>query len=252
MNQYELLLELMIFESENKIQYFAQSYKKKILDGGKDNDHVKVDSRDENELVKAIVTELNKADPDDGKNLGFIVKMYADGQFRFEDLKKIKDTIESFKRVRTKLEKRDLMAYKNLGELYDAIEPFENVDVKSNKAIKQEIKTEGTKVLFKDKDFLVIQPTTAKAAEFYAAGTKWCTSSEDTFKHYASQGDLIIVIATIGGKTRKWQYHIESEQFMDERDQEISKADIAALSKFPKYRDFVEHLIDKHYSKYMK
>jgi hypothetical protein len=67
------------------------------------------------------------------------------------------------------------------------------------------------------------------------------------FNHYHDQGDLIIIIAKIGEKIRKWQLHYESNQFMDERDQEISQADIKLLSKIPEYTEFLNTLIKKHY-----
>jgi hypothetical protein len=67
------------------------------------------------------------------------------------------------------------------------------------------------------------------------------------FDQYNEGGKLYIIIAKQGGKDRKFQLHVEHDQFMDERDQAVSKADIKFLSSFDEYTKFLNMMIKKHY-----
>lgn len=199
-----------------------------------------------------IVSALRQADPTVGADyLNFIVRMYVQGQFRFEDIARIKDDLTEYTRVRPKLENKDLNSYKTLDDLYAAVEPFKKVEVVSKKEEERQLKNEEAEKLIDSPNFKVIIPRTHAAACIYSAGTKWCTggeSSKETFQSYHKQGPLIIVIAKQGAKLRKFQFHFESQQFMNELDRPIADADKKFLSKYPEYSKLIEWLIEKYYS----
>lgn len=123
----------------------------------------------------------------------------------------------------------------------------------SQRAREREIKSDAVKVI-DTPNFKVIIPKTEEASCLYGSGTRWCTAARDNnvFDQYNKQGNLYIIMANLGGRQRKFQLHVEGDQFMDERDQSVNKRDIAALSNMPEYTKFLNQLIEKHYGKYFK
>jgi hypothetical protein len=92
-----------------------------------------------------IVNNLTQADPTTRYTyLQFIVKMYTLGQFRLEDVNRLKETLVLYDRVKPRLpiEQRNILAIKSLSQLDDIVAPFEEVDIRSGKQVKQQDKTE--------------------------------------------------------------------------------------------------------------
>lgn len=243
------VIEILFESPEARIEYLAKTMGQKLVTAAEKDASMKAKTPEE------IAEVLADFDPTPNKKaLNFIAKLYVNGAIRAEDKRKISGTIELFYKVANKLKNKDLMSYKNLNDLYDALEPFEEneADAMSARQQKKLVKSDAEK-LIDTPDFKVIIPKTEAAAKYYGANTKWCTAADEDcmFDHYNAQGPLFIIIAGEGAKARKFQLHYESGQFMDERDQELSSSDIAYLSKFPQYKDFLEHLIDKHYGKFI-
>lgn len=205
--------------------------------------------------AEEAIRELAKISP---TNIMWLSRMYAAKQFKLEDASRVKKTIETFDKVKKKLDVKDLNAYKTLNALYDAIEPHEGAEEEvSKKQADKQIKTQETEVFLKEPDLLVLIPKSEAAACKYGAGTKWCTAADENnmFSHYDAQGKLYIIIApTLPKKKvgdneyeRKFQLHYQTDSFMDERDQPVGTADISALSKLPGYTKFLNKLIKLHY-----
>ena len=87
---------------------------------------------------------------------------------------------------------------------------------------------------YEDAGWLVVIPKTHQAACKYGANTRWCTAAKDSshyFDNYSEQGPLIIIIkkprqVAMGDEAKgeggkKWQIHLESDQWMDELDEEL-------------------------------
>ena len=73
-----------------------------------------------------------------------------------------------------------------------------------------------------DNQWLVIIPHTQEASCYYGKNTQWCTAATDSynmFNHYNNQGPLFINIRKTDGK--KFQFHFETNSFMDETDTPI-------------------------------
>jgi len=70
---------------------------------------------------------------------------------------------------------------------------------------------------------MVIYPKTRAASCLYGKGTQWCTAAKknSSFSYYNSQGKLYIIINKRNG--RKYQFHAESDSFMDETDRRITE-----------------------------
>lgn len=246
-----LEFDINLFEKldpTKKQEYLVKSMGEKIVDAAKKDQSFKHQGKDPDAME--AVKQLTNADPSAGlDNLNFIVRMYVKNQFKMEDISKLKKELETFMKAKSKIQNKDINSYKSLDELYDVTEQFEDVDLKSKGQAEKEVKDSQVERLIDTPNFKALIPKTKEAACFYGKGTKWCTAAtqDSMFDHYHSQGPLIIIIAKVGGKDRKWQLHYESGQFMNERDQEISKADIAILSKFPEYEQLLNKLIKKHY-----
>lgn len=245
------ILEILCESPQARIEYLAKTLGPKLT-AAAEKDHL-MKSGDPVDIAAALA----EVDPTPNKKaLPFLGKLYVAKAFKMEDKARIKDAIALFFRVANRLENKDLMSYKDLGALYDAIEPFEKAeDDISARQQKKLTKSEAEKII-DTPDFKVIVPKTEEAAKFYGANTKWCTVAKDGhkcfFNHYNKQGPLYIIIARDGGKDRKFQLHYESDQFKDERDFDLKSTDIAFLSKFPQYKEFLEHLIDKHYGHFIE
>lgn len=240
MNIHQLLTE----DLQNKIDYVATTFGQKLIDASKQQE-----SKPQ-KLAPAIVKKLAKADPDlGGKNLVWIARMYAAQQFKMEDLARLKDSISTFFQHRNKLSIKDLNSFKTLDALYDEIEKVEGKAVdKSKSALEKEAKLKGAEYIVNSPKFKAILPKTAEAACLYGSGTKWCTTGELQFKNYSSRGDLIIIIfEDSSGKTRKFQFHFETNSFMNERDTRASLDELKELAKHPEYTELLHILIDKHY-----
>ena len=193
---------------------------------------------------KSIVERIAAIDPSPNKRfLVWLCNLYVNNMFRLEDAARIQSVLSNFMKYNNRLPSRDIMVYKSIANLEDAVEPFIGKPV-SVRAETAEIKNNGVNKVVDNDRIKIYQILTQDAAKFYGAGTRWCTAADshnafDTYKN----GLFIIMI----GK-RKWQLHIESEQFMDERDETINDADLALICQNDEYTDFINTELLKVYT----
>jgi hypothetical protein len=236
----------LLFESAKKIQFIADNMGEKLISAAEE-DH---SAKQKDDALK-IVGALSKIDPTGDKHdfLQYIARMYAQRQFRMEDANRLKRDLKDFIKFRAKIQNKDLNSYKKLDDLYAAIETIRGPVAKSKGAVERKIKSDGSKLLIDDPDFKVYQILKKAAACFYGAGTKWCTASEQhsMFNRYAKQGNLFIIIVK-GPPLRKFQFHFEAGQVMNEKDQPLDKDDIALLSKHEGWAKFLNMMIRQHYT----
>lgn len=234
------VLELLL---EDKSEFVAQQFGDKLKAAYSDQENKKAGK------AETIVKALLKADPDAGKNLVWIARMYVAKQFKMEDIPRIKSEIEKFKKVKNKLSIKDLNAYRTLDSLYDALEPLQDTDIEQSKKKQIATKKSNVEYIINEPDFKALIPRDVEAAKIYGAGTKWCTSADDDnkFESYAKRGDLVIIILKHEGKVRKFQFHYEANSFMNERDQRATHAELLMLAENPHYLPFLEKLIQKHH-----
>ena len=186
-----------------------------------------IEEKDFRDIIKADPTYRTDAPEKMGQYGKWLLSMFIHGKLKKEDLYKVKEDLTLFdklKRMR-KINKNDIGSYKTLQELYDAVEPYSKDEtIVSRHDKKVEAKKDAEKV-YEDSDWIVIVPHTKEAAQYYGKGTRWCTSADDEnnyFDNYNRDGNLYININKHTGK--KYQFHFESDSFMDERDVDISPA----------------------------
>ncbi len=216
---------------------------------------IKHDSQATSLSPEQILTKLADIDPTNNKQyLQFLTKIYIDRQFRLEDANRIRNSIQLFNSIKPKLpiDQRNILNIKHLRQLYSIIKPFENQDVISTKQQKRQNKDEGVTKIIDTPNFKVLHIQTEAAAKLYGKGTQWCTSGDidNQFEYYNKKGKIYVIIAG----DRKFQIHMEENQFMDEEDIDIletreagERDDIEFLSQFPEYTKFLNMLIKEYY-----
>lgn len=194
---------------------------------------------------------INQIAQIDKKAVQWLTNMYVKGQYKLEDISRIKNDIKLFNRIKPQLpsEKRDLNRFKSLIDLYDAIRPYEQQEPvskkKQAKGERQHLFAGGdAKRIYQDQYITVDIPKTEEASCILGKGTKWCTAatqSNNEFKNYNEEGPLYIISTKDG---HKYQFHFETDTFMDELDQEVDLKEL--VSKYPTLKDAFDKIAKKH------
>ncbi len=173
-----------------------------------------------------VVKRLSEIEP---RYVQWLTKMYIAGQFKLEDISRLKHDVQRFNAVRSNLQNKDINQYKSLSDLYAALKPFEQAENISNRQKNKQLRDKLWKdgdltEFYKDDQIRVIVPETEKAACYIGRGTKWCTSStesENYFDHYNDAGPLYVIFTH---DKRKYQLHVVQGMTMpdyeDERDED--------------------------------
>ena len=158
-----------------------------------------------------------------GKYGKWLLSLYQRHQLLIEDLYKAKEYLEFFNKYINRIEVKDINKYKSLSDLYRVVQPFmkDPSQATSHSDEVRKIK-EGAEKVYEDGKWLIIIPHTKEASCYYGKGTQWCTaatSSNNMFDYYDGRGDLYILIDKEANE--KYQFHFESDSFMDEIDEPI-------------------------------
>ncbi len=190
--------------------------------------------------------------------VSWLLDIYSKGRLKLEDLYKAKEYIEYLHKYKHKLSKepveieydtkdefgkdvkekkmidpRNISDYWDLNQLYIQIEFLTEMDeeeLMSDSMMMKYQKEKDVIVIYDDEDWKVVVPLSQEMANLYGKGTKWCTTSNNSrggmFSYYTQSqhpgSKLYILInkkAPPGDRvTNKYQFHYESNQFMDARD----------------------------------
>lgn len=182
-----------------------------------------------------------------GKYGKWILNLYNRKLLKDEDFYKVTEYLTTFVNNLSKMPNKDIMTYKSLPDLAQAIQGFEGQKDISKKQQVRDIK-KGAKKIMETGEWLVIQPTTEESACYYGANTKWCTASKENsmFNHYNEQGPLYIFINKEDNS--KFQFHAESLQFMNELDESIAPKEVFDDEKILNFIE--EKVIDYIYGDY--
>lgn len=189
-----------------------------------------------NEVTRDIYDKLLAIDPTGtntkkGKYLDWLIrKAYKNNKNILEDSDKIREDLELFDKYGSKLGKQ----IGQVGNQYDLGKIVKEIrekqpGLKSNKEKSKEIKTEGADKIYEKGNWLIVSPKTSEAACYYGKGTRWCTAADNNnyFEHYNKRGRLYIIIDK--GDELKWQFHVQTNSFMDEDDSPLEPP----LTEFP-------------------
>lgn len=143
----------------------------------------------------------------------------------------VKDILTRFDSEKNNLINKDIMKYKSLDELENMLNDESSYAEKSHrqqvrdrqKARRDADITKEAKLVFSGDGFDVWVPETYAAECKLGAGTRWCTASTESDYYYDYYkriygGDYYVLIGENG---EKYQFHIESHQFMNKDDESV-------------------------------
>ena len=162
------------------------------------------------------------ADPSQNKqHTQWILKQYKNKSIRQEDHPRINTALSLFQKHQSKLPRKDLNQYRSLNDLEDSLEPYK--ETISNKEQKKLDKS-GAEKIHDENGFKVYHLKTKEAACHYGKGTKWCTAADknNMFHNYNDRGPIYYIEGKNNkGERKKYQFHFNSKQFMDDKDSDI-------------------------------
>jgi hypothetical protein len=150
-----------------------------------------------------------------------------------EDIYKYKKHLETFKRNKREYPLKDINMVKDQNTLDDFIKKSREIqareegDISQQKGVSKDEKYAKLKLGEVDGYEIFKFPKGSK--ELYGAscelgsGTDWCTATGNTdsfFRDYIGRGDIYIIISKSNPK-EKYQFHYESDSFMDRDDRDI-------------------------------
>ena len=179
----------------------------------------------------------------------WVLKLYKDKSPRLvEDLYKLKNNngdgyFDIFLRAKERRMLRgvqgDLFKYKSIAELGSFIETLDIDTIlgrtKGEQSSDVNSAASNIEVPYEDDVWKVVIPKSYEASCYWGNGTRWCTAtreSDEWYNHYSEQGPLYILIDK---KTKdKYQFHFESDQFMNKQDIDI---DFPFADEIPNWND---------------
>lgn len=158
---------------------------------------------------------------DNGQYLQWLCSRYARNEFSSEDSQRVQDALRRYSERRLELPVQDILSYKTFADLEEALSTLEGDSKQlSKRQQKREMKQAGSFRVFDGDNGTVVGLKTPEAATFYAANTRWCTSSANgaMFGHYYGIDELFVFLPKSG---RKYQLHDDRLMFMDAEDRSI-------------------------------
>ena len=179
---------------------------------------------------------LEQYDPtQNNKYVNWMITRYLNGGIRLlEDIPaKVAPALVIYAKLAAKKklqpEHRDINQFKDINQFLDAVDTYKSSEdelaSKSEKksAIEQQMYSNGdAELVFNDPEYKVVIPHSHKASCYFGKNTRWCTTSADDARYhnqYSEEGPLYIILHKPTNK--RWQFHFESQQYMNEKDENI-------------------------------
>jgi len=164
-----------------------------------------------------------------------------------EDLYKVTEDLQKFNRFKSQIpqEKRDINRITSTDELYELTKQFSLEQATTTKA---ERVLQDAEMVYDGPNWEILVPKTKEASCHYGANTRWCTagSNNNYFEHYSKDGPLYI-ITNKKDYTDKYQFHFESNQFMDKEDRNVSLSPF--LNERPDLKIFFKEMFKRFLNK---
>ena len=135
------------------------------------------------------------------------------------------------RKKKLKPEHTDINRIKSHNDLMDIVDNYDvkSDDVSSDKEIERKFyENKEATLIHNDAQIKVVVPHSERASCFFGRNTKWCTAAtkgENYFDSYNKKGNLYIVL--IKKENKRFQFHFQKEQFMDEKDKKINANKLA-------------------------
>ena len=177
-------------------------------------------------------------------------------QERIEDFDKIPNLLNKLvvinqNNIANNQKQIDISQFKSINDLYSFIANTLNAGVSENEKVNKAIKlikesvSKGGKIVYKDNDWIVLIPETLESSVVFGEDTNWCTTAANGQKYYwyieYYGGKYYINVDLRTGDL--YQFHFESDQFMDSSDKRIDIFDF--LNKNPDLFNFIKRYLVK-------
>ena len=146
----------------------------------------------------------------------WIGNMCANGNIKLGDIPELKSALITYDKNKSQLP--NIKDCKSLSELIEWVKDLSD-DFKPVR--KQSDAKENLEKVYEDDEWIVYVPHSHAAARRGGEGTRWCTASENDYYYnmFSNQGSLYINVRKSDGA--KYQFHFETDQFMDANDDPI-------------------------------
>lgn len=179
------------------------------------------------DIPEEVFNQIVSSDPTyrDGK-MGkygkWLLSLYKSNNLKLEDLYKATNYLRCFVDYYSVIQNKDINKIKSLQELYDTVRPYLDGNLATSKSDYARRIKGGAEKVYEDDGWLIVVPHTKEASCYYGKGTQWCTAADkgnNMFDRYNDEGLLYINIDKSSGD--KYQFHFESDSFMDATDTPI-------------------------------
>ena len=212
--------------TESQLRNIIKKAVRRVLNEGKDANQLadafvrKNPNLNKEGLVKLLMADPTASQNDRGSFAGkygvWIGNMYANGGIKHGDAPELKTALFTYDKNKTQLP--PIKDCKSLSELIEWVKDLSD----DFKAVRNQSKAKADlEKVYEDDEWVVYVPHSHAAARRGGERTHWCTASENDYYYnmYSKQGPLYINIRKSDGA--KFQFHFESDQFMDADDNSI-------------------------------
>ena len=228
------------YKSETAIAAILNKYGDTLQDKLTQDLQIPQNKQYANATPKTLIDLIIQVDPT--KNSAYtdwIIRKYLDGNFRYiEDLGKLTELLTFYEKVKPKLpqEQRDINKFKSYQELDQLIDKLQaaNTDTRTNRETERQygddlIKSGQVEIYYNSPEIKIVIPKTQEASCYFGKNTKWCTAAtkNNKFDEYNSKDNLYILL--FKKENIRWQFHFQSMQFMDEKDQDLTAAQVKSV-----------------------
>lgn len=189
----------------------------------------KINEEDAIQIIKADPT--SNVDRDiAGKYSKWLLNLYNSKNLKLEDLYKATEYLTVFDKKKNKFEIKDIMQYKSLPDLAEAVEKVNDIGntAQDNKReahkAHKDIDNHAT-LMWSDGSWEMWTPKDYQGECALGRNTHWCTASTTDdyyYNNYLNEyGGKYIIFINKSNEDEKYQLHFESGQFMDRLDREV-------------------------------
>ena len=186
----------------------------------------------------------------------WILNGYNKGNITDADFGHLKDALIRFEDNKKNLKNKDIGVYKTVADLDKMLNDDDSYkEISHRQEVRQRQKDrknadlgEEADLVFEDDKWEVWVPHTYAASCKLGQGARWCTASTESDYYYNyyknNYGGEYYIVINKKDPEEKYQFHFESEQFMDADDSPVSLEDV--FNKDEGIGEFFMPIIRKH------
>lgn len=163
---------------------------KVLLEGRREDFIQKYRGKFNLEQLKSIITAATQLSQN-LKFIDFLGRTISPTNFE-QNLNDAVKLVPEFVRYQENLPVKDINQYESIDQLRDVLSTHTNRDRRTVQD------NDGAIKIYEDDNFVIVSPTNHEGSCYYGAGTKWCTATKDSSRHfenYDNKGKLFYVIS---------------------------------------------------------